>query len=127
MLFTSIIFIFYFLSILFIVYYVSNRKIRNVILLIASIVFYSYGEKQFVYILIVSVLFNYVFARFICNKNHKMTVLILSLVFNLGILFLFKYLNFSISIVNSIFGSEVIRQTHVRIPLGISFYTFQTT
>lgn len=125
MLFTSIIFLFYFLTILLAVYYCTKLPIRNTILLIASIIFYSYGEKQFIYILLFSIICNYFFALIIDKSDYKKCTLFLSLSFNLGILFLFKYLNFTISVINSIAGSEIIRQTHARLPIGISFYTFQ--
>ncbi len=125
MLFTSVIFLFYFLTILLAVYYCTKLPIRNVILLIASIVFYSYGEKQFIYILLFSIVCNYFFALAIDKSEHKKLTLFLSLFFDLGILFVFKYLNFTISVINSIAGNEIIRQTHVRLPIGISFYTFQ--
>ena len=125
MLFTSIIFLFYFLTILLAVYYCTKLPIRNTILLIASIIFYSYGEKQFIYILLFSIVCNYIFALIIDKYGYKKFTLFLSLSFNLGILFLFKYLNFTISIINSIAGGAIIRQTHARLPIGISFYTFQ--
>jgi len=72
-----------------------------------------------------SIVCNYVFAIAIEKYKSRTLILVISILFNLGILFLFKYLNFTIHIINSVVGYEIIRQTHARLPIGISFYTFQ--
>lgn len=92
MVFSSITFIYYFLPLLFLCYYLVPKKVRNLILLIFSLAFYFYGEPVYIYILILSILVNYIFAIFIdkaLKKNLKKLFLILAIIFNLIIFNLF--------------------------------------
>ncbi|MGL5379252.1 MBOAT family O-acyltransferase [Clostridium sp.] len=129
MVFSSILFIFRFLPIALGVYYLTPKKFKNLSLLILSIIFYSWGEPKYFLLMIASIIVDY-FAgigieRYRENKSLCRGFLISSLIFNLGMLFFFKYFNFFIDNINSIFDLAL---THVKItlPLGISFYTFQT-
>lgn len=129
MVFSSILFIFRFLPITMLVYFFTPQKFRNFILLIFSLVFYCWGEPRYFIIMIASICIDYFMSKGIerYNKNKKIKVLclIISIVFNLGILFFFKYFNFFIENINSIFNLSI-NYLEITLPLGISFYTFQT-
>ena len=103
MLFSSITFIFAFLPIVLILYYGVCRKSRtaqNVILTLASLFFYAWGEPKFVLVMIGSIMLNWLFALLIDKKRSNDTlcrvIVALSVISNLGILFIFKYLNFTL-------------------------------
>ena len=129
MLFSSLIFIFFFLPLVLSVYSVSPKFTKNYVLLIFSLIFYAWGEPKFVLAMILSIILNYFFALLISNSkgrnNLRKSFLILSVIFNLGLMFIFKYLNFTISNINTLFGEEIFVQTHILLPIGISFFTFQ--
>lgn len=128
MVFSSITFIYYFLPLLFLCYYLVPKKVRNLILLIFSLAFYFYGEPVYIYILILSILVNYIFAIFIdkaLKKNLKKLFLILAIIFNLSFLIYFKYTNFLISNINNLFDLSL-SLLNITMPIGISFFTFQT-
>jgi len=127
MLFSSNIFIFAFLPLVLIIYYIINPKFRNVFLLIASLVFYGWGEPKFVFVMLLSIIMNYIFGLLVYHFRRKPIArlsVVLMLVFNLGIMFIYKYLNFAISNINGIFG-DILPQTAILLPIGISFFTFQ--
>ena len=94
MLFSSLTFIFIFLPIIIIVYYLSKDKYKNYVLLFFSLIFYSWGEPKYIIPMILSIIFNYYFAIFIDkfskNKKLKKLILVLSIIFNIGLLFVFK-------------------------------------
>ena len=129
MVFSSILFIFRFLPISMLVYFLTPQKFKNLSLLILSLVFYSWGEPKYFFIMITSIFVDYFISRGIekYKKNEKVKVsfLIISIVFNLGMLFFFKYFNFFIENINSIFNLSI-SYVKITLPLGISFYTFQT-
>lgn len=130
MLFSSSTFIFLFLPIVLFVYYVflrKNRFLQNVFLLLASLVFYAWGEVAFVFVMIASIIANYFFGLFVSkakNSSTKRLSLILSIIFNLSILFVFKYLAFSLTNINALFGTGI-TVPDIALPIGISFFTFQ--
>ena len=93
MIFSSISFLSLFLPLLLSVYYLSPKKIRNIILLLFSLFFYYMGEKWYVLLLIFTCFVNYI-AGLLMKKYNAKIVLILGLIFNLGLLFYFKYTNF---------------------------------
>lgn len=130
MLFSSLIFLFVFLPIVLGLYFIVCRKsmlAKNILLLIASLFFYAWGEPKFVLIMLLSIAMNYIFGRLVDDNRHYKKAkiyLIVSIVFNLGLLFIFKYLNFTISNLNTLFYN-VIPQTEIVLPIGISFFTFQ--
>lgn len=129
MVFSSIIFIFRFLPIAFAIYYLTPYKYKNFILLILSLIFYSWGEPKYFVIMIASIVVDFTASRLIEKyrdiKWKKILLLCLSMSFNLGMLFFFKYFNFFIDNINGIF-SLTIEHVKITLPLGISFYTFQT-
>lgn len=128
MVFSSMTFIWIFLPILLFVYYISKEKYRNIILLFFSLIFYSWGEPKYIVLMLISILVNYIFGRILdkCNKKkNKKIVLIVSIVFNLGLLVYFKYFNFIATNIDNIIGQNVIPNKNIVLPIGISFYTFQ--
>ena len=130
MLFSSLIFLFVFLPIVLILYHVvcgHSILAKNILLLFASLFFYAWGEPKFVLIMIGSIIFNYSFGQMIhrCSKRKMASILLLiSIIFNLGVLFIFKYLNFTVDNLNTIFH-DLIPHTNITLPIGISFFTFQ--
>ena len=131
MLFSSQVFLYFFLPITLIVYYLSPKKFRNFILLIASLIFYAWGEPIYILIMLFSTVFDYIngllIDKFQKKNQHKYAkiVLIVSVVGNLAILGFFKYSDFLISNINSLFNSNI-SLLAIALPIGISFYTFQT-
>lgn len=123
MVFSSISFLFFFLSFLILFYYLTPKKYRNHILLVFSLIFYYIGEKNYVLLLILSCLINYLIGLKLTKKNKK-TYLIIGLIFNIGLLFLFKYTNFFLSTFANIFKFNL-PTLKIILPLGISFFTFQ--
>lgn len=128
MVFSSLTFLFVFLPIFLIIYYISPEKIKNFILLIFSLLFYSWGEPVYIFLLIFSSLLNYI-AGIIIDKNKndkfkKKMILILCIIINLGTLCFFKYTNFIIDNLNLL--NLNIKSLNILLPLGISFFTFQT-
>ena len=129
MVFSSIMFIFRFLPIMFIIYYLTPNKFKNLSLLILSLVFYSWGEPKYFIIMLLSIGVDYSISIFIEKYREKKIItkvlLFCSLIFNLGMLILFKYLNFFIENINLVLGTSL-SLIYLTLPLGISFYTFQT-
>src|SRR5574344_400904 len=129
MLFSSITFFGFFLPIVLILYYaLPSVKYRNCILLLSSLLFYAWGEPKFVLLMIISIIFNFNMGIFISEKESKKKILIFSIIVNLGILFIFKYLGFSSKIINAFISSLHLKPLTVLnmiLPIGISFYTFQ--
>lgn len=129
MVFSSIMFIFRFLPIMFIIYYLTPNKFKNLFLLILSLVFYSWGEPKYFIIMLLSIVVDYSISIFIEKYREKKIIskllLFCSLIFNLGMLILFKYLNFFIENINLVLGTSL-SLIYLTLPLGISFYTFQT-
>ena len=123
MLFSSITFIYVFLPILLITYYITPTKYKNIILLIFSLLFYSLGEPKYIIILILSCIINYYLSKLL-NKKYKKIILIIAIIYNIGQLFIFKYTDFFISNINTIFKSNI-SLTYIIMPIGISFFTFQ--
>lgn len=128
MLFSSLIFLFVFLPLTLLIYFISDDKYKNYILLFFSLVFYSWGEPKYIFLMLASLLFNYIFALIIDkynkNKTISKTVLVISIIFNLSLIFVFKYFDFFVSNINNIFGIKIPLK-NIALPIGISFYTFQ--
>lgn len=127
MVFSSAVFLFAFLPLTLGGYYFLPRKFRNVFLMLASLFFYAWGEPKFVLIMILSILMNYVFGLLVVRREdegYRRIILTCMVLANLSVFFIFKYLNFTIENLNYILGG-VIPQTHIRLPIGISFFTFQ--
>lgn len=124
MVFSSVTFLYYFLPILLLIYFVFPSKFKNSILLLFSLFFYYYGEPKYIVILLLSCLINYLFGLLISKKKSKL-LLIINILINVGLLFYFKYTNFFIQNINSIFNSNI-SMLNIVMPIGISFFTFQT-
>lgn len=124
MVFSSISFLIIFLPLIVILYYITpSLKVRNYLLLLASLIFYALGEPYYIFLMIISCLFNYIFAILISKGKYHKCFLILAVVFNIAILSVFKYTNFIISILNTL-GLRI-NSPHIALPIGISFFTFQ--
>lgn len=130
MVFSTTTFLFLFLPLVLILYYnpvLKKRKLKNNILLIFSIIFYAWGEPVYVLLIIFSIIVNW-FLGLMVNKykNHnlgKLTIFI-SILYNIGLLFIFKYLNFVLKNMGMLFNKEI-PILNIALPIGISFYSFQ--
>ena len=123
MLFTSISFLYYFLPVVLILYFVVPKKAKNVILLIASLIFYFYGEPKYIFLMLAEIIIAY-FGAILIDKYKNKKVLILILTIHLGLLGIFKYADFTIKNINFLFKSQI-PLLKLALPIGISFYTFQ--
>ncbi len=130
MAFSSVIFLFFFLPVFFLVYYLSPQKIKNPVILLASIFFYSWGGPLFVFVILGTTLLDFFLVRAMYHsEKNKLIYLIISLSVNVGLLFYFKYFNFFIDNLNSVIslsGGEKIFIEKIILPIGISFYTFES-
>ncbi len=114
-----------FLPVTFLLYaLVRQNTIRNVILAAASLVFYAYGEPVAVMIMIVSIILNYIFGLAASGTKHDRTAVLLAVILNIGLLVAYKYTGFFAEIFNQITGLGI-PVPHIRLPIGISFFTFQ--
>lgn len=132
MVFSSIVFLFYFLPIFLVVYFFSPRFLKNYVALVASIGFYAWGAPKFVFVILASTVIDFYLVQFLHtsqNERRRKQFLIASLFMNLGLLAYFKYANFFVDNFNAVLhsvGVEEMAWTSVVLPIGISFYTFQT-
>ncbi len=127
MLFSSMTFLFVFMPILMFAYFFAKKEVRNYVLLIASVIFYSFGDLRYLAIMIMTIAINY-YGALVLEKcktaTHKKWVLALSITADLGFLFYFKYFDFVIDNLNAVLAVDF-DFIDVVMPLGISFYTFQ--
>ena len=123
MLFTNISFLYYFLPVLIIIYFIMPKKFKNIILFLASMIFYFYGEPKYILLMILEILIAYIGGILIKKyKNKKMLfgIIIIHIIF----LCFFKYTDFIIGNINNIFNANF-KLLNLALPIGISFYTFQ--
>lgn len=131
MVFSSIIFVCVFMPIVFLTYYLCPGKFRNLLLFIVSLIFYAWGEPKYIFVMLFSTVYDYCNGRLIYMFKERLQLkaakiaLAVSIVGNLGILLFFKYTDFIIKIINVI-SIEEIPLLEIALPIGISFYTFQT-
>jgi len=131
MLFTEPSFLLFFLPALFAIYFAVPKVLRNPVLLCFSLAFYAYGEKLFVAVMLLSILFNYGIGLAIAaseNKRTRKIWLVLGISGDLGLLLVFKYANFLVDNLNVLLASgglEPVPIPPVHLPIGISFFTFQ--
>ncbi|MFG6321745.1 MAG: MBOAT family protein [Lachnospiraceae bacterium] len=133
MVFSSLLFIFVFLPVFLVLYYILPAKSRNFLLLTGSILFYSFGEPYYLFLILCSIIVNFLLGLGIENFKdrsfEKNTLLVLSLMYNFGFLLFFKYTNFFIENINALLRILDIHwrfyTLNITLPLGISFYTFQ--
>jgi len=132
MLFSSSIFLVYFLPVLLLVYFLIGNRFKNYFLLLASIVFYSWGAPKFIFVILGTTALDFYLVQWLSraeSERKRKLLLVLSLSLNLGLLFYFKYCNFFIDNLNSVlgtFGAEPVKWLEVVLPIGISFYTFES-
>ncbi len=131
MVFSSIIFLFLFLPATLVLYYLVGKYFRNSLLLLASLLFYAWGEQFYVFVMLASIGLNYVFGLFLSRVTGvrlQKIVLVAGITANLGILFFFKYAHFVIENINTLMavsGIGAISIPPAHLPIGISFFTFQ--
>lgn len=132
MVFSSIVFLLSFLPVFLITYYLVDQKYKNLVILVFSIFFYSWGAPRFIFVILGTTFLDFHLVKWMSmtkKQLHRRLMLTLSVSVNLGLLFYFKYSNFFIENVNqllSVFGNSHIEWTKLVLPIGISFYTFET-
>jgi alginate O-acetyltransferase complex protein AlgI len=132
MVFSSIVFLLYFLPLFLLTYYISPKKYKNIVLLLFSIFFYAWGAPKFIFVILGTTFIDFHLVKTMdetVNYLHKRLLFIASVSINLGLLIYFKYSNFFIENVNavlSVFGTSPVHWTKILLPIGISFYTFET-
>jgi alginate O-acetyltransferase complex protein AlgI len=133
MVFSSSIFLCFFLPLFLVLYYLTDRKYKNFVLLFSSVLFYAWGAPKFVFVIIGTTILDFFFVKMLDMNKAKWTriiFLLLSVLMNVGLLVYFKYSNFFVENVNSFLhamGVEgQITWTKLVLPIGISFYTFET-
>ena len=127
MLFSSITFLYYFLPLTLVLYFLSPGRLKNAVLLLASLVFYGWGEPKYVLLMVLSILSGYVFGLLVeryRNKRSGRTLCVISVGISLSFLLCFKYLDFFLENLNRAAGLEI-SLLGLALPIGISFYTFQ--
>lgn len=132
MVFSKPIFLFAFLPAVLLLYYISPRRLKNTVLLGMSLIFYAWGEPKLVILMVITIVIDYfsgrVISKFIGKPDGRAAAkaaLVVTVVINLGFLCYFKYANFIIDNLNAIAGGRI-DPLHVLLPIGISFYTFQS-
>ena len=127
MVFSSLFFLFMFLPVVLLTqHFVPGVRLKNIVVLAASLFFYAWGEPKWIFVMLLVTLIDYLAGRIIDRKRGTKaakTALILSIVLTLSTLIIFKYLNFFTENIFSLFGSDF--KTNIALPIGISFYTFQ--
>lgn len=122
MVFSSAVFLFAFLPVVFILHTViRNTTARNVLLIVASLIFYAWGEPVYVVLLLASILINYLLGRFVWGRKP---VLVAAVIVNLAFLIVFKYAGFIVQSIN-VLPFISLKEPKISMPIGISFYTFQ--
>ncbi len=128
MVFSSLTFLLLFLPAVLLVYFAVPRQGKNAVLFLFSLLFYAWGEPIYVCLMIFSTILDYTCGRLVekyRGTSKQKIGLIISICVNLGLLFFFKYTDFFIGTINSIFRAGI-PELHLPLPIGISFYTFQT-
>jgi alginate O-acetyltransferase complex protein AlgI len=132
MVFSSIIFIVFFLPAFLVLYYLAGSRFKNLVILLGSLFFYAWGAPRFLFVILGTTLADFHLVRWMDQataKRKKILLLCLSLLMNLGLLCYFKYSNFFIANVNLVLarlGMNSIAWVKLVLPIGISFYTFET-
>ena len=131
MVFSSLLFLFWFIPIFFAGYYMCPAKWRNAVLFAGSIIFYAWGEPAYLILIFISIAVNYLAGIGLSKRSPEQEhtpsekiMFIACMVFDFGMLFVFKYTGFFVQNINTLFGTSI-PDPHLSLPLGISFYTFQ--
>ena len=131
MVFSSLLFLFRYLPFVLVLYFICPKKLRNLLLFVVSLIFYAWGEPVYVVLMIFSTLVDYTHGLLVAhykaagNTRAAKLVVASSMIINLALLGFFKYYDFLAGTVNSLIGTTL-PLTGVALPIGISFYTFQT-
>ena len=131
MIFSSITFLFAFLALVLILYFIVPGRFKNAVLLIFSLVFYAWGETVYIILMLASIIVAYITGIFAdrtrnnSSKHLPFISMLVAIIWNMGLLFFFKYTDFFISNANSMFGFNI-KLLGLTLPIGISFYSFQT-
>ena len=125
MVFASTTFLFLFIPITTFLYFFSNNYCKNFVLLVTSLFFYFWGGPRYTWIMIASILVNYILGIFLQGKYAKI-FLTVGIIFNLLLLVVFKYSGFVVENLNSVIPGVQIPNPNIILPVGISFYTFQS-
>lgn len=132
MVFSSITFLVYFLPIFLLLYFIIDKKYKNILILIGSIIFYAWGAPNFIFVILLTTFLDFHLVGWMVRldkPSHRKILLAISVSINLGLLFYFKYCDFFIGNINrglQKLGAEEIPLLNVIMPIGISFYTFET-
>jgi alginate O-acetyltransferase complex protein AlgI len=132
MVFSSVFFLVYFLPVFLLIYLYSPQRCKNSVILLASIFFYSWGAPRFIFVILGTTLIDFYLVRLMyesVNRKKRKLLMILSLSINVGLLFYFKYYGFFISNLNEVlsyFNIQCSTFFYIVLPIGISFYTFET-
>ena len=127
MLFSSIPFLYYFFPIVLILYFAAPKVLKNSVLLLSSLVFYGWGEPRYVFLMVATVIVNYILGLLIEKFREKAlskVFVIISVTASLAVLGYFKYADFFIENFNAVTGLSI-KLLNIALPIGISFYTFQ--
>ena len=132
MVFSSLMFLFVYLPVTLAVYYLAPLKARNFVLLLVSLLFYGWGEPVYILIMFASIAIDYIHGRLVekykalgDDKKARRAV-VSSVIFNLALLFFFKYFDFAVENLRCVPALSGLRPLGLALPIGISFYTFQT-
>lgn len=129
MVFSSIVFLYIFLPIMLLLYFIVPKKFKNAIMILASLIFFAWGEIRYIFIMLLLAIMDFFCGRKITqyweNKNKKLFYLLIDIIVNLLILFFFKYADFIISNINTVTGWEI-PLLNIPLPIGVSFNTFQS-
>ncbi len=132
MVFSSIVFVLYFLPVFLVLYFIIDRRYKNVLILVSSILFYAWGAPKFIFVILGTTLLDFILVHYMdrmATDWKRKVMLSISIVVNLGLLVYFKYSNFFIENINlflSGLGFNEVAWTKLVLPIGISFYTFET-
>jgi alginate O-acetyltransferase complex protein AlgI len=130
MVFSSILFLLYFLPAFLLIYYLLPYKLRNSWVLLASIAFYTWGAPDFIFIVLGSIIADFFLVKYIHRSEgrNKRLLTAISIAMNVGLLAYFKYANFFVDNFNHLLGElgvSTLHWTSIALPIGISFFTFQ--
>ncbi|KAF5035132.1 Peptidoglycan O-acetyltransferase [anaerobic digester metagenome] len=130
MVFSSSLFLLYFLPVFLLLYYLSGKKLKNYVALVASVFFYAWGAPTFIFIVVASIIIDFFAVKEMHQStgNKKKWLVSFSIALNIGLLLYFKYANFFVENFNEllmVFGGKPAEWTRVALPIGISFFSFQ--
>ena len=132
MVFSSNVFLLYFMPAFFLVYFLLPRKTRNYVLLLGSLILYAWGAPEFIIQLLVSLVANFFIVRWMCKTQQPVTrklLCTLSILISMGLLLFYKYGNFMMENLNALIGltgHAPLTWKRILLPIGISFFSFQS-